>query len=123
MGIPEGGAGDIAQVAVLRQAGGMSTLDRRAFLAAAGASAAVPFTACAEAREPAGWRTMPSLPWAVQEIYCAVSNGGVVTAGGLRRVGGVTGGGSAVVGGGGRLSSWAWVVGGMILILIASSCR
>jgi len=67
----------------------MSTLDRRVFLAAAGASAAVPFTACAQ---DAGseWRTMPSLPWAVQEIYCAVSNGGVVTAGGLRRVGGVT---------------------------------
>lgn len=68
----------------------MSTLDRRAFLAAAGASAAVPFTACAQDQAPGDWRTMPSLPWAVQEIYCAVSNGGIVTAGGLRRVGGVT---------------------------------
>ena len=62
----------------------MSQIDRRAFLAAAGATAAVPFAACAEA--PAqGWSARASLPWAVQEIYCAVSGGRIVTAGGLRR--------------------------------------
>lgn len=66
----------------------MTQIDRRAFLAAAGASAAVPFTACAQS-DGSGWRTLPSLPWAVQEVYCAVSNGAIVTAGGLRRVGGV----------------------------------
>lgn len=67
----------------------MNTLDRRAFLAAAGASAAVPFAARAQTAG-SEWRPMPSLPWAVQEIYCAVSKGAIVTAGGLRRVGGVT---------------------------------
>lgn len=69
----------------------MNTLDRRAFLAAAaGASASAPFTASAQDRPRVDWWTMPSLPWAVQEIYCAVSKGAIVTAGGLRRVGGVT---------------------------------
>lgn len=67
----------------------MTLFHRRAFLAAAGASAAIPFAA--RAKDQGGdWRTVPSLPWAVQEIYCAVSNGRIVTAGGLRRAGGVT---------------------------------
>lgn len=62
----------------------MSQIDRRAFLAAAGVTAAVPFAARAQA--PAdGWTAREPLPWAVQEIYCAVSNGRIVTAGGLRR--------------------------------------
>jgi N-acetylneuraminic acid mutarotase len=60
----------------------MSQIDRRVFLAAAGAMAAVPFSACA--REPSpGWTAKASLPWPVQEIYCAVSDGKIVTAGGL----------------------------------------
>jgi N-acetylneuraminic acid mutarotase len=62
----------------------MSQMDRRVFLAAAGASAAVSFPARAGA--PAqGWSVRAPLPWAVQEIYCAVSGGRIVTAGGLRR--------------------------------------
>lgn len=62
----------------------MSQIDRRAFLAAAGVTAALPFAARAQA--PAdGWTAREPLPWAVQEIYCAVSNGRIVTAGGLRR--------------------------------------
>jgi len=60
----------------------MSTLDRRAFLAAAGASAAVPFAACAqEAAE--GWTPRAAMPWPVQEIYAAVHDGRIVTGGGL----------------------------------------
>ncbi|MDO9078638.1 MAG: kelch repeat-containing protein [Brevundimonas sp.] len=67
----------------------MSQIDRRAFLAAAGAAAAVPLSA--RAQEPGGgWVSKASLPWAVQEIYCAVSNGRIVTAGGLRRPARVT---------------------------------
>ena len=68
----------------------MNTLDRRTFLAAAGASAAVPLTAHAQDASSLEWWSMPSLPWAVQEIYCAVSGNTIVTAGGLRRVDGVT---------------------------------
>jgi N-acetylneuraminic acid mutarotase len=60
----------------------MNSLDRRTFLAAAGASAAVPFTACARDAD-GGWTPRASLPWPVQEIYCAVSGGKIVTAGGL----------------------------------------
>lgn len=60
----------------------MSQIDRRAFIAAAGASAAVPFTALAREAE-AGWMTRAPLPWVVQEIYCAVHDGNIVTAGGL----------------------------------------
>jgi len=67
----------------------MTQLDRRAFLAAAGASAAVPFAACAQEPTP-GWETRATLPWAMQEVYCAVSDGRIVVAGGLRRAGGVT---------------------------------
>lgn len=67
----------------------MSQIDRRVFLAAAGATAAVPFAALA--RPPAeGWMPKAPLPWAVQEIYGAVSRGRIVTAGGLRRPGRVT---------------------------------
>ena len=61
----------------------MNPIDRRTFLAAAGASAAVPFTAVPQ--EIAGvWTPRTPLPWAVQEIYCAVLAGRIVTAGGLR---------------------------------------
>lgn len=64
-------------------------MDRRTLLAAAAASAAVPFAAAAQ--EPAReWTARAALPWAVQEIYCAVSNGRIVTAGGLRRPARVT---------------------------------
>lgn len=61
----------------------MSILDRRAFLAAAGASAAVPFSACAQEAE-GGWTPRASLPWAVQEIYGTAVEGMIVVAGGLR---------------------------------------
>jgi N-acetylneuraminic acid mutarotase len=62
----------------------MTRIDRRAFLAAAGAAAAVPFAA--RAQPPSStWVARVSLPWAVQEIYCAVSGGRIVIAGGLRR--------------------------------------
>lgn len=67
----------------------MSQIDRRTLLAAAAASAAVPFAV--SALEPAReWTARAALPWAVQEIYCAVSNGRIVTAGGLRRPARVT---------------------------------
>ncbi|MDP1528503.1 MAG: kelch repeat-containing protein [Rhodoferax sp.] len=59
----------------------MSQMDRRLFLAA-GAAAVVPFAACA--RDASGdWLPQASLPWPVQEIYCAVLNGTILTAGGL----------------------------------------
>ena len=65
-------------------------MDRRTLLVAAAASAAVPFAAAA-AQEPAReWTARAALPWPVQEIYCAVSNGRIVTAGGLRRPARVT---------------------------------
>jgi N-acetylneuraminic acid mutarotase len=67
----------------------MSQIDRRAFLAAAGATAAVPWVASA-APQAEGWTARVSLPWAAQEIYCAVSDGRIITAGGLRRPGRVT---------------------------------
>lgn len=60
----------------------MTQVDRRAFLAAAGASAAVPFTACAQ-EDDSGWVSRASLPWAAQEIYAAVHDGRIVTGGGL----------------------------------------
>lgn len=67
----------------------MSQIDRRAFIAAAGATAAVPFAV--RAQEPAAhWVPRAPLPWAVQEIYCAVAGGRIVTAGGLRRPARVT---------------------------------
>lgn len=62
----------------------MSQIDRRAFLAAAGATAAVPLVA--RAHEPGGgWVSKAPLPWSVQEIYCAVADGRIMVAGGLRR--------------------------------------
>lgn len=67
----------------------MTQIDRRAFIAAAGASAAVPFAVRAQASAE-GWVARAPLPWAVQEIYCAVSGGRIVTAGGLRRPARVT---------------------------------
>ena len=60
----------------------MITLDRRVFLAAAGASAAVPFTACAQ-EGAAGWAPRAAMPWPAQEIYGAVHGGRIVTGGGL----------------------------------------
>lgn len=60
----------------------MTQVDRRAFLAAAGASAAIPFTACAQ-EDDSGWVSRASLPWAAQEIYAAVHDGRIVTGGGL----------------------------------------
>lgn len=60
----------------------MSQIDRRAFLAAAGATAAVPFAACAQDEGP-GWMPRASMPWAAQEIYAAVHQGRIVTGGGL----------------------------------------
>ncbi|HZV85223.1 MAG TPA: kelch repeat-containing protein [Brevundimonas sp.] len=62
----------------------MTALDRRTFFAAAGASVALPFTACAQAAAGV-WTPRAPLPWAVQEIYCADAGGLIVTAGGLRR--------------------------------------
>jgi len=62
----------------------MSQIDRRAFLAAAGATAAVPFAASAQESE-GGWTPKTPLPWAVQEVYCAVADGRITVAGGLRR--------------------------------------
>ena len=59
----------------------MSTLDRRAFLAAAGAAAAIPSLACA--RETEAWTPRASLSWPVQEIYAAVHQGRIVIGGGL----------------------------------------
>lgn len=68
----------------------MTQLDRRAFLAVAGASAVVPFAACAQEAGRSAWEARAALPWAMQEVYCAVSGGRIVVAGGLRRAGGVT---------------------------------
>lgn len=59
----------------------MTQLDRRAFLAATAAAAALP--SVATARE--GWTTRASLPWAIQEIYAAEHGGRIVMAGGLSR--------------------------------------
>ena len=76
----------MAQLAVRRQAGVMTQIDRRAFLAAVGASAAVPSTACAgqsDAPAASAWTPNASLPWPVQEIYAAVDGGSIITGGGL----------------------------------------
>jgi hypothetical protein len=59
----------------------MSILDRRTFLAAAGASAAIPSVACAQGTE--SWTPRAPLPWPAQEIYAAVHQGRIVTGGGL----------------------------------------
>ncbi|WP_292066866.1 Kelch repeat-containing protein [Brevundimonas sp. UBA7664] len=60
----------------------MSQIDRRAFLAAAGASSAVPFAVSAQEPEVA-WTPRASAPWPVQEIYGVEWGGLVVIAGGL----------------------------------------
>lgn len=62
----------------------MSPIDRRTFLAATGAAAAVPFAACARETTD-GWIPGTPLPWAVQEVYSAVADGRIMVAGGLRR--------------------------------------
>lgn len=62
----------------------MRQIDRRTFLAATTASVAAPFIAGARPAAE-GWTARAPLPWAVQEIYCAVSSGRIVIAGGLRR--------------------------------------
>ena len=64
----------------------MTALDRRAFLAAAGASAVVPSPA--RARQASGWSPRSPMPWPAQEIYAAVHDGRIVTAGGLVFIGG-----------------------------------
>ncbi len=58
----------------------MTQIDRRAFVALAAASA-VPLPALA--RQAPAWEARSSMPWAVQEIYCAVSGGRIVVVGGL----------------------------------------
>ncbi|MFJ6024572.1 Kelch repeat-containing protein [Brevundimonas sp. NPDC092305] len=58
----------------------MPPIDRRSFLVASAAVAVSP--APARARE-AGWVSKANMPWAVQEIYAAVHDGKIVTAGGL----------------------------------------
>lgn len=65
----------------------MSQIDRRAFIATATTLGLVP--AVARAQEVTGpqWTTPSPLPWPVQEIYAAVWDGRIVTAGGLRRRG------------------------------------
>ena len=59
----------------------MITLDRRVFLAAAGAAAALPCAATAQASD--GWTSRTALPWPVQEIYGVEWAGMAVVAGGL----------------------------------------
>jgi N-acetylneuraminic acid mutarotase len=55
-------------------------MDRRALLASALAMSAAPAPAVAR---QAAWRERSPMPWATQEIYCAVHDGRIVTAGGL----------------------------------------
>ena len=61
-------------------------MNRRAMLAGtAAAMAAAPVRGAGQASPPGSWRAEPALPWAAQEIYAAVTPGGlVVTAGGLK---------------------------------------
>jgi hypothetical protein len=60
----------------------MTRIDRRAFITAAGAAAAVLFAA--RAQEPGGgWAPRAGLPWPVQEIYGVEWAGMAVIAGGL----------------------------------------
>lgn len=61
----------------------MTRIDRRAFMAASAASAAVIGAGSRVQAREAGWTTRASLPWIVQEIYAAVWDGKIVTAGGL----------------------------------------
>lgn len=59
----------------------MTQIDRRRLLAAAGAAVLAPAVP-ALAREP-GWTRRAAMPWRAQEIYAAVHDGKIVTAGGL----------------------------------------
>lgn len=72
----------------------MTHPDRRTLIAAGAALGLVPLTtplaARARAAPPGGWTSRASLPWIVQEIYAAVWDGKIVTAGGLvQRQGGL----------------------------------
>lgn len=59
----------------------MTQIDRRSLLAAAGAAVLAP-AAPALARETA-WTSRAAMPWPAQEIYAAVHDGAIWTAGGL----------------------------------------
>ena len=61
----------------------MTRIDRRAFMAASAASAAVIGAGSVARAQEGGWTTRASLPWIAQEIYAAVLDGRIVTAGGL----------------------------------------
>lgn len=61
----------------------MTRIDRRAFMAASAASAAVIGAGSPARAREGGWTTRASLPWIAQEIYAAVLDGRIVTAGGL----------------------------------------
>lgn len=63
----------------------MSQIDRRAFIASATALGLAPAVARAQEATGPQWTTLSPLPWAVQEIYCAVTDGRILVAGGLRR--------------------------------------
>ncbi|MGV9010565.1 Kelch repeat-containing protein [Brevundimonas sp.] len=65
----------------------MNQIDRRAFIASATALSLMPAVARAQEATGRQWTTLSPLPWAVQEIYAAVWDGRIVTAGGLRRRG------------------------------------
>lgn len=58
----------------------MTRLDRRQFVALA---AAVTMPVPAFAGQAGSWEPRTPMPWAVQEIYCAVSDGRIVVVGGL----------------------------------------
>ena len=61
----------------------MTRIDRRAFMAASAASAAVIGAGSVARAQEGGWTTRAPLPWIAQEIYAAVLDGRIVTAGGL----------------------------------------
>ncbi|WP_420477582.1 Kelch repeat-containing protein [Brevundimonas sp. FT23028] len=61
----------------------MTHLDRRTLIAAGAALGLVPAAARAQAEPVGRWTSRASLPWIGQEIYAAVWNGKIVTAGGL----------------------------------------
>ncbi|WP_374596739.1 Kelch repeat-containing protein [Brevundimonas sp.] len=65
----------------------MTQIDRRALIASVTALSLAPNVARAQAATGPQWTTLSPLPWAVQEIYAAVWDGRIVTAGGLRRRG------------------------------------
>jgi hypothetical protein len=84
---------DMAQAAVSGQSGRMTRIDRRAFLTAAatlGACAPPPMEGPGDwevfPETAVGWDGWPAMPWAVQEIYAAVWDGRIATAGGLKSV-------------------------------------